>query len=130
MSSYTGDRIRQYRKEKGLTQKQLGDLCGMADSAIRRYESGRQNPKIETLQKLASALNINLYDLRPTGEELEAFKKSANTVTNKRITEIDEKRLTNLIKHKEKVLNISGKQRVVDYMDDLTKIPEYRKDSE
>ncbi len=36
----------------------------MADSAIRRYENGRANPKIETLQKIANALNVNVSELR------------------------------------------------------------------
>ena len=33
-----GQKIRQIRIEKGLTQKQLGDMCGIADSNIRKYE--------------------------------------------------------------------------------------------
>lgn len=53
----TGSKIKEIRQQKGLTQKQLGDLCGMADSAIRRYENGNANPKIETLQKIATALD-------------------------------------------------------------------------
>lgn len=52
----TGAKIKEIRLQKNLTQKQLGELCGMADSAIRRYESGKANPKLETLQKIASAL--------------------------------------------------------------------------
>ena len=52
----TGTKIKEIRKQKGLTQKQLGDLCGIADSNIRKYENGKQNPKIETLQKIADAL--------------------------------------------------------------------------
>lgn len=59
MSIYTGNLIRKYRKQKGLTQKQLGDLCGIADSNIRKYEAGRQNPKIETVEKIADALNVH-----------------------------------------------------------------------
>lgn len=39
MPTYTGDMIRKYRTEKGLTQKKLGELCGIADSNIRKYES-------------------------------------------------------------------------------------------
>lgn len=58
----TGAKIKEIRIEKGLTQKQLGDMCGMADSAIRRYENGNANPKIETLQKIADALGMPLYD--------------------------------------------------------------------
>lgn len=53
-----GDNIKKLRLEKGLTQKELGDLCGMADSAIRRYESGRGNPTDKTLMRIASALKV------------------------------------------------------------------------
>ena len=74
MPTYTGDMIRKYRTEKGLTQKKLGELCGIADSAIRRYEAGNANPKIETLQKIADALDIPVNRLRAgkiiTGDEL------------------------------------------------------------
>ena len=135
MSSNIGERIRQLRKEKGFTQKQLGDLCSMADSAIRRYESGRQNPKKETLQKIASALGVLPGDLLqdgfyPTSQEIDAMKRGAASVTDERRLEIEEKRLSNLIDRKKKMLNISGKRRAAEYMDDLTKIPEYRKDKE
>ncbi len=58
-----GENIRKARKKAKLTQKQLGELCGMADSAIRRYESGGANPKPETLKKIADALDLSLFDL-------------------------------------------------------------------
>ena len=59
----TGELIKAARKSRGLTQKQLGDLCGMADSAIRRYESGKGNPTQKTLQRIASALQVDPYSL-------------------------------------------------------------------
>lgn len=59
----TGERIRAIRTEKGLTQKELGERCGMVDSAIRRYESGRGNPTQKTLIKIAKALGVHLRDL-------------------------------------------------------------------
>lgn len=59
----TGTRIKEIRKQKGLTQKQLGDMCGIADSNIRKYENGYQNPKIETLQKIADALGVPITEL-------------------------------------------------------------------
>ena len=56
-----GEMIKELRIHKGLTQKQLGELCGgMADSAIRRYESGRANPKLGTLKKIADALEVTI----------------------------------------------------------------------
>lgn len=54
-----GTKIKEARTKMGLTQKQFGELCGMADSAIRRYESGRGNPTIKTLQRIAKAIGVH-----------------------------------------------------------------------
>ena len=54
-----GDRIREARKAKGFTQKQLGEACGIAEPTIRRYELGMLNPKFETLQKIARPLCVS-----------------------------------------------------------------------
>lgn len=58
-----GENIRKLRKEKGLTQKQLGELCGMKEANIRKYELNKANPKIETIKRIASALNVNALDI-------------------------------------------------------------------
>lgn len=50
--------IRELRQTRGLTQKDLGAMCGLAGSAIRRYESGRQTPKKETLNRIYNALGV------------------------------------------------------------------------
>lgn len=52
-------RIKDCRKEKGLTQKRLAELAGVAEITIRQYETGNRFPKIEQLQKLADALDIS-----------------------------------------------------------------------
>lgn len=58
-----GENIRRIRKEKGLTQKELGNLCNLADSAIRRYELGGANPKLETVEKIAQALDVPIREI-------------------------------------------------------------------
>ena len=58
-----GDNIRRFRKERGTTQKKLGELCGIAEPNIRKYENGKQNPKLETIEKIASALGVTAFDL-------------------------------------------------------------------
>ena len=58
-----GENIKQARKKKGYTQKQLAEKCNMYESQIRKYELGNANPKIETLQKIANALDINVLVL-------------------------------------------------------------------
>ena len=60
-----GENIKKYRKKRGLTQKELGQLCGIAETTIRRYELGSLNPKYETLEKIAKALDIEVSDLIP-----------------------------------------------------------------
>lgn len=47
----TKDYIKQIRLEKGLTQKRLGELSGIAEPTIRRYETGKLIPKMLTIKK-------------------------------------------------------------------------------
>lgn len=54
-----GENIRRIRKERGLTQKQLGELVDASEAYIRAYESGRRNPKPSSLEKIANALAVN-----------------------------------------------------------------------
>lgn len=59
-----GKNIKRIRKEKGLTQKKLGELCGINEANIRKYELGKANPKIETIEKIAKALETTADELR------------------------------------------------------------------
>ncbi len=43
-----------------MTQKQFGERVGIAEPTIRRYELGKLNPKIETLQKIADGISISV----------------------------------------------------------------------
>lgn len=72
-----GSRIKEIRLARGLTQKQLGDLCGMADSAIRRYESDRGNPTEKTLSRIADALQVCISDLMPIEEVIKISPERA-----------------------------------------------------
>ena len=76
-----GENIRKIRKEKGLTQKQLGKLCQMNEVQIRQYELGKANPKIETVDRIASALGVRIIDI------MEQYKTTSEyQVTDRRIT--------------------------------------------
>ncbi len=58
-----GENIRKIRKEKGLTQKKLGELSGINEVQIRQYEIGKAKPKIQTIEKIANALDIDVLSL-------------------------------------------------------------------
>lgn len=58
-----GEKIKFYRKQHKITQKQLGEKCNIAEITIRQYEAGKYIPKIGNLQKICTVLNIPLNEL-------------------------------------------------------------------
>ena len=53
-----GNRLRQLRKDRKLTQQQLADLIGVKNSVISFYEVGDRTPSPDVLRKLALALHV------------------------------------------------------------------------
>ena len=58
-----GEIICQYRKERGLTQKQLAERIGVTNKAISKWETGDGYPDIMTIPSLAEALEISADEL-------------------------------------------------------------------
>lgn len=52
-----GERIKELRTKKGLTQKQLAAQTGLSEISIRKYEADERRPKIETIKKISIALD-------------------------------------------------------------------------
>lgn len=82
-----GEKIKAIRKERGFTQKKLGELCGINEANIRKYELGKQNPKIETIDKIASALGMSAFELIglelstiPTSELLKELQRRCKEI--------------------------------------------------
>jgi transcriptional regulator with XRE-family HTH domain len=54
------------RRARGLSQAELADLCATTQSAIARLERGARPPRLDTLLRIAAALDCELVvDLRP-----------------------------------------------------------------
>jgi transcriptional regulator with XRE-family HTH domain len=61
-----GAAIAEQRVARGLSQKELAALCGTSQPAIARLESGAQAPRVDTLRRIAHALDCELgVELRP-----------------------------------------------------------------
>ena len=58
-----GLRLKELRKQKGITQERLSELSGMDLSHIARIETAKRNPKLTTLIVLSRALDISLSEL-------------------------------------------------------------------
>ncbi len=58
-----GNRIRKFRSEKGMTQKEMSELTGIPYSTYSNYENNNREPSIEQLGKIADALDISIAEL-------------------------------------------------------------------
>jgi len=64
-----GDRLRDMREQKKLSQGDIEKRTGLLRCYISRVENGHTVPAIETLEKLARALEVPLYQLFYDGQE-------------------------------------------------------------
>lgn len=88
-----GHRLKALRKERGLTQEELGNLLGVTKASIQKYENGViQNIKPRTIEKLAEVFNIessyllgikfdDIYPIEDIMNELNRIEISIATLT-------------------------------------------------
>ena len=159
----TGERIKKIRLEKGITQKQLAELLNTSQQNLAQYESGKRNPKIETLQKIADALDMPLIFL-VEDDLLDAailpYEDSEGKLIDEKVNEIMTNKEISLEEKTIKIeelmtqlqiienyhfdnanrayeymvnklfeqLNQTGKDKALEHIKMLTRIPEYRKE--
>ena len=58
-----GNRIRELRESKGISQQNLAAICNFEKANLSRIEAGRTNPTISTLYKISQALEITISEL-------------------------------------------------------------------
>jgi len=59
------ERIRQLRKERGLSQVKLAVMADMDPATLNRLERGTGNPNLKTMERVADALGVEVADLLP-----------------------------------------------------------------
>lgn len=152
-----GGKIKEMRNAAGLTQSQLAQLSGVAPITIRQYETGKRQPRIEQLQKIAKALKVSVAVFLP--EKLERkyleYENIAHDIKRDMIDsavdyeEYESARKTkisdiqiglilgeNRRKRLEKInasfdkLNDDGQQKAVERVEELAEIPRYQKSSD
>lgn len=147
-----GHILRQERKEKGLSQKELGQRLGVSQAMIAQYENGKRTPKVGTITKIANALEIpasellECYDILSKSDSLRKIDGTNTINSDKPYTIADvlkdldidlnefnttfgfsEKNIENYLLNKFRILNNDGKVKAIEQVELLTKIEEYRK---
>ena len=94
-----GDNIRKVRKKRGLTQKELAKLLNVSEPMVSQYES-KETLKLETIKKVANALNISYFELLD-------MCKSSETSNNQKITlDVEIRNIDEEIKKAEKLIEL------------------------
>ena len=70
-----GDRLRALREQKHLSQGHIENRTGLLRCYVSRVENGHTVPGLDTLEKWARALDVQLYQIFYEGEELPAPSK-------------------------------------------------------
>lgn len=131
-----GERIRQARKRAGLTQKQLGEVSGTSETTVKQYELGKRQPRIDQLQAIAAALEVEPWELMgydgsirvkaPTGSQDNPAESLDSLIST-----LD--KMAKFFPAEEKLKFVfprlidTGQDKVADYAMDLMKVPEYRR---
>lgn len=85
---YVGNKIREYRLLKGMTQKELAEKIGMGDTTIANYEKGIRAPKRNKIFKIASVLGFSVDDFFPDQTTNQKTNTSKITPIQPEITQI------------------------------------------
>lgn len=77
-----GANIKAARKAAGLTQKQLADRLGISFVNISQLENNQRTPSLVTLQRLADALGLHIFDLIGIGKRIEQIEFETEGIEN------------------------------------------------
>ena len=73
----TGTTIKRLREKNGMTQAQLGEILGVTDKAVSKWETAKGLPDITLIEPLAKALRVSIAELL-SGEPVSNKNISAN----------------------------------------------------
>lgn len=120
MLTTVGEKIKNLRKEKGLTQSDLARLMNVSKSTIAMYETNKNYPNLIMVKQLCQILETTGdYLIGLVDNPLEVYKSNARNDTSE--LHADEKNL--LANYSQ--LNNDGKDKAQEYVSDLTTIDKY-----
>jgi transcriptional regulator with XRE-family HTH domain len=117
------DNLKRMRKKKGWSQSQLAEQIGSHLSHINRIETGKYNPSLDVVQKLAKVFNITIdYLVSDTEEDFKEVRIEDKSLLDrvKLIDSLDEEDRTALIRvidsmlTKKKILHLITKENALE----------------
>lgn len=109
-----GRYIREERKKKGLTQAIVAQKAGIAVNSLRLYEAGKRFPNVEQLQRIANAIDVDVFSLMDFDMAAEAMFDRVNDRAKYLLVAFDQ-------------LNDEGQSKALERVEELAEIPKYKK---
>ncbi|MDO4312373.1 MAG: helix-turn-helix transcriptional regulator [Eubacteriales bacterium] len=128
-----GEKVKELRIRKGLSQKQLGEKMGIRQQTVAQYEKAIEQPKLATVRKISNALDVTIGELVTDWSEFspgEIFEDMEdNEIDYSAINPRQAANDNRIVKYFHD-LNYAGQEKAIAYTKDLTKIPDYQKEDE
>ena len=127
---FDASKMRELRKERGLTQSKLAKLSGLSLSAIQGYEQGRYEPKFDAIDRISRALGSSFRELYDPGAlsfedpldfEITWIRSGGGAHLG---SELGRKAVM-IVSFED--LNEAGQRRALDLFEILSKVPEYKR---
>lgn len=129
---HAGDKIKELRKQRNMTQEQLGELLGVKKAAVQKYEKGDiVNLKAATIRELCNIFNVNpstfifpdaeKFDEKYNSKELKFEVKMYESIEDI----FGESALKAILLYD--LLNEEGQTKTLSIIDDMASIDKYRK---
>lgn len=115
-----GQRIREERKKKRLTQADVAQKAKIAVNSLRLYEAGKRQPHLEQIRRIALAIGVAVSDLVDSDFWATLPETEMQTVF---ATNPYKELLNGLFDQ----LNDEGQSKAVERVEELTEIPKYKK---
>lgn len=77
------NKIREFRKKAGISQRELAKKIGVSFQSISFYEKGERQPKLETWIKLANFFNVSVLKLQGYEDKKVSTNEALNLIENK-----------------------------------------------
>lgn len=91
-----GNRIKELRKKKGLSQEQLSEKAEITPNYLSRVERGTENPTLNMLIRLANALEVEMWEMFDFGHR--GSRRDLKSILNKVAGEANEEQLRLMVK--------------------------------
>jgi len=93
LNDHIGQRIKELRKNSGLSQTELADEFGIATNTVSRWETGTYKPSVEDLERLSRFFEVSILDFIPDeklkgSDKLTALMRAAEGLPDDDIDEL------------------------------------------